>query len=282
MHTYGRVIIVVSWDGASDSLDLIERDVPPAFETVIFNYSGNANTPRNPALYSHIISAKTECKGEIFARVTEYLRDAAVRCTYVALFDDDLSVRVSDINRALEIADENQFDSFAMSVAPGSYFSQKRFNQQAGKTFRRLPWVEVMMPFYRQAIFEAGYEFYCTSISSYGIDQYLMPYLHRVLGMDNVATIDAVSAKHLRPVTSDDKVFANGLTAHQERAVMRRKCLDTIAQRHPEWVGSYWYYATYAPINGPLKFLGLYAFAPLHLAIRLLSRFKATERVSPV
>jgi uncharacterized membrane protein len=269
MNDEGRVIVVVSWDGVSQRLAHFDQDDAAAFDIILFDYSGKHQAPDNRNQFRDIISVKTECKGQIYAEVARYLRAKAVHCSYIGLFDDDISVRVSDINLALRIAVEQSLDSFALTLTPDSVVNHKRFIQQPGPDVRPVAWVEVMMPFYRLALFDAGHDFYQGSVSSYGIDQFVMPLVQKVTGMGRVAVIDRIAASHLRPMTSDQRVFSNGLTAHQERGQLRRKCLDVIASKYPYLQGTAWYYRTFAPLNGPLAFLRLYLLFPFHLALRV-------------
>jgi hypothetical protein len=94
-----------------------------------------------------------------------------------------------------------------------------------------VPWVEIMMPFYRLSLLEAVAPFYPYSISSYGIDRHAMPLMQAVLKMTKTAVIDAVIASHIRPITSQHKIYSNGMTAEQEAAKINQLC-DEYRARH--------------------------------------------------
>lgn len=268
----GRTLILISWNGCAPPLGLIEPDAVPDFDILLFDYSGGSATPCAKLPVEHRMSQKTECKGQIFTAFRNYLDQSPEAHDYVALIDDDIAVRVSSLNKAIAIATEAGLDSFSLSLTSDSFVNHPRFVAQPGSMMRAMPWVEVMMPFYRRALFMAAATYFEGSISSYGIDQFAMPMVCKITGMDRVALIDACSAGHNRPVTSDGRIYSNGLTAHQERIVVRQKCIADIRSTRPELLATTWFYNTFAPLNGPGRFWRLYLGFPLHLVQRLVSR----------
>lgn len=267
-----RTLVLISWDGLSTPLVHIEPDAAPAFDILLFDYTGGSAEPAAALPIKDRLSRKTECKGQIFEAFAGYLSQSTERYDYVALIDDDISVSVSSLNGAISLAATAQLDSFSLSLTPDSFVNHTRFVSQPGSTMRAMPWIEVMMPFYRQALFMAAAPYFERSISSYGIDQFVMPMVCKTTGMDHVALIDAFSAGHHRPVTSDGRVYSNGFTAHQERVVLRQRCLADIKVKCPELLGTAWFYRTFAPLNGPAKFWLLYFGWPRHLVQRLVSQ----------
>ncbi len=266
-----RTLILISWDGTSVPLACLHRDIEPAFDIVLFNYSGsNADAGTDWPLVA-TLSEKTECKGQIFSAFQAYLETLSIPYDYVALIDDDIAVDVSSLNGAIELAAQAGLDSFSLSLTADSHVNHKRFVTVAGSSMRAMPWVEVMMPFYRQALYSAAAPFTAGSVSSYGVDQFVMPFVCKTTGMNHVALIDAYSARHGRPVTSDGRVYSNGLTAHQERVALRRRCLVAIRRDWPQLCGTRWFYATFAPLNGPARFWLLRLGWPWHMVQRLVS-----------
>ncbi len=266
-----RTLILISWDGRSPPLDPITPDAVPDFEILLFDYSGGT-APASAALpIHHRLSQKTECKGQIFAAFRDYLVQSPATYDYVALIDDDIAVSVSALNGAIALAAEAALDSFSLSLTPDSFVNHTRFVRRSGSVMRAMPWVEVMMPFYRHSLYLAAGPYFEGSVSSYGIDQFVMPMVCKITGLDRVALIDAFSAGHHRPVTSDGRVYSNGMTAHQERAVLRQKCIAEIKSTRPELRATRWFYRTFAPLNGPGRFWSLYLAWPVHVGQRLVS-----------
>ena len=268
-----RTLVLVSWDGRSVPLAAIRRDAVPAFDIALFDYSGSAGVPDPGGDWQIAVtfSQKTECKGQIFSAFHAHLESSAVYYDYVALFDDDIAIEVSALNGAIALAAAAELDSFSLSLTPDSHVNHRRFVQRPGGTLRPVPWVEVMMPFYRRALFMAASPFFSGSISSYGIDQFVMPMIARTSGSNRVALVDRYAARHCRPVTSDGCRYANGLTAHQERVVLRRKCLDAVSRDYPRLLATRWFYATFAAFDGPVRFWLLYLAWPRHAIMRLAS-----------
>lgn len=266
-----RTLILISWDGRSAPLAHLDPDVLPNFDIILFNYSGGSNEPSAALAIRAYLSAKTECKGQIFSAFHAYLAASSDVYDYVALIDDDIAVTVSALNGAIALAAAAGLDSFSLSLTPESFVNHQRFVQKPGRAMRPMPWIEVMMPFYRQALFLAAGRYFDGSISSYGIDQFVMPLVCKTTGMNRVAVIDAFSAGHDRPVTSDGRVYSNGLTAHQERILLRQMCLAEVKSKFPKLLGTLWFYMTFAPSNGPARFWPLYLGWPYHVVRRLVS-----------
>ena len=195
---------------------------------MLFNYSGNGAAPKlsDGKAISDCFSVKTEFKGVLMLEVCKYVKSIDYR--YIGLLDDDQAISVSALNRLLEIATENAFDVFQPAVSPDSYYSHAVFLQKPGRTPEAVLWVEIMSPFLRKEIFEAGEDFYKTNISSYGVDRYLFPYLQKKLNHCSTALVHEVSIRHLKPVTDGNKQFSNGLDARQEGDLLRKKILALI------------------------------------------------------
>jgi hypothetical protein len=272
-----RALVLFSWDGKSTPLACLDCDTTPAFDILLFDYSGSDRTPHPPMPITAVLSGKTECKGQIFKAFHDYVRGGTGH-DYVALIDDDISVAVSALNGALALARTHRLDSFSLSLTPGSHINHSIFVQRTGSSLRAVPWVEVMMPFYRRELFLAGAPFYQNSISSYGIDQFVMPLMSKLTGMANIAVIDAYAAGHYRPVTSDTRTFSNGLTAKQERVIVWQNCLKIIRTQHPALLATRWLYRTFAPLDGPARFWTLYLGLPWQIARRLVSHTVRRQR----
>lgn len=182
---------------------------------------------------------------------------------YIGVIDDDIGIAFSDINALLAIARRERLDSFAPVLSDGSYCAHARFRQQRGSELRFLSWVEIMTPFYRPALYLRAARYFRHSISSHGLDDFVMTTMQKLTGHERVAVIDAVVVDHLRPITSHQKIFSNGCIAIDERALVRRMAMAEVACERPDLVGGRWYFRTFAPLNGPGRFWWLRLLAPL-------------------
>jgi hypothetical protein len=238
-----RPVVLFSWDGSEPPMRLVELDAAPQFETVVFDYSGR-HAP-GPAQWRGVegvlLAAATECKGEIYSHLAQWLAGREAVPEYVALIDDDVLLSVGEINRVLHIGRSTGLDVFSPALRHDSVFSHRWTLHRSHRLFHRVDWVEVMMPFYRGALFAAGAPHYAGNVSSWGIDKYLVPTLQKLLELESTAIVDAVSASHLRPISSGDKTYRNGLTAAMEAQRMREHCIALLRERSPELIGTGWY-----------------------------------------
>lgn len=254
-----RSLVVFTWDGGS--LDHILMDAEPAFDILLFDFTGKASAP--PGVDWPLLSEKTECKGDVLRIVGHHVRGQRQHPEYVALFDHDIRTGIADINRLLEIAREERLDSFAPALTHDSYFSYSRF-LHCGVSLRPTRWIEVMMPFYRTELFLAAQPFYEDSVTAYGIDSYVIPMFQKVLGLDNVAIVDSITVTHTQPVSSGRRLMSHGLSPYEERVIARRRCLEWLSAHRPDLMGSRWYYETFAPLDGPARFWPLRLGWPWH------------------
>lgn len=221
-------IVVIAWNGCDEPMQFIGFDEEPRFSIFLFNYSGNEADAKDKTkkYFDDCINQKTEFKGEVLAILAAHLNNFAYR--YVGILDDDQEITTSAINQLLKEAALLDADLFQPSITQDSYHSHASFLQQPHRSAERIRWVEIMSPFLRKELFEAGLTFYRENISSYGIDLYLFPYLQKKLGLDNTYLMHSVAIKHNKPVTDGSKIFSNGLDARQEGELLRKKILEHI------------------------------------------------------
>lgn len=174
---------------------------------------------------------------------------------YVALIDDDILLSVSQINTALHLGRCERLDIFSPSLSHDSPYSHHWTRHQPHRVYREVPWVEVMMPFYRGDLFMAARPYYRDNISSWGLDRFIFPTLQQLHRRTRTAMLDAVMASHRRPITSGEKVYRNGRTAWQERQLLRQASLDLIDREAPELRQSAWFHQQYVRRETPNKWI---------------------------
>ncbi|MFM7645531.1 MAG: hypothetical protein ACKO41_02345 [Sphingomonadales bacterium] len=221
-------LVVFSWNGREEPLQNVQFDTKPSFTICLFNYSGSDQQPTMAPDRSvgDVFSFKTEFKGELLLRLQEATAHRPYR--YIGVLDDDHQISISSINRLLEIATDLAADSFQPSIDPRSFYSHRRFLQKPGAMPERVGWIEIMAPFVRKEIFDLAAPFYSQSISSYGIDRYVYPYIQRKYKMDRRFLIHEITLRHLKPVTSGLKLLSNGLDALEEYELLRLAILQKI------------------------------------------------------
>jgi hypothetical protein len=230
-----KSLIVVTWDGKSQPLNHIYFDVSPAFDLLVFDYSGMGNHALfNAIAPKYILSVATECKGQIIHALYTYIQsiDTASTYQYIGIFDDDQYTTTSDINKLLFIANLEQLDVFQPSLSHDSYYDNRQFIHKPGFQIIPSDWVEVMCPFYRMDIFDAFAPHCKENVSGTGVDLYLVPTIQYLLEKTKTAVVHAVQIKHMRPVRTDARVFSNGKTSVQEIQIMQALSKSLLLQRN--------------------------------------------------
>ena len=262
-------LVVVAWNGSGDPFALLERDARPEFRLAAFCYTG----PGHPPLDAITVHAHaTQCKGEAFQALIADLSASGETFGYVGFIDDDVAMSISGINAMLADARVHGHASFSASLSRDSYHSHPRFFTLAGSTKRTVAWVEVMAPFIRWDMLRAAGPLIAGNTSSYGIDQFVMPMLQRALRLPDTVIYDSVVMRHTRPITSDGKVYRNGLTTDQERVLQRQRCMAFLREQHPDLLGTPWWFDWAAPWNGPARFWGPRLWQPVAPLLRLARR----------
>jgi hypothetical protein len=219
-------IIVISWDGITKPLDHILFDVIPDFKIFIIDYSGiNHEADLTTTKYDFYLSKKSECKGDLINNVYQYLHiNQITDYTYIGLLDDDLYISINDLNKLLFIASLEKLDVFQASLTHDSYYHHRQFIYNPGYLIQETNWVEIMAPFYSQAVFNAAGPYLTKSISGTGTDAYLIPTIQQLIGKTRTAVIHGVSMKHCRPIRTGNRTFSNNKTCMQEIHEMQVFC----------------------------------------------------------
>lgn len=237
MATPNKSLIVVTWDGQSMPLNHIYQDAIPAFDFLVFDYSGKGDANQLAAIApKHFLSVATECKGQIITALYNYLLplNAQDAYQYMGIFDDDQYISTADINKLLFIANLEQLDVFQPSITHDSYYDNRQFINKPGYQILSADWVEVMCPFYRMDIFNAFAPHCVDNISGTGLDVYLVPTIQYLMGKTHTAVVHAVQVKHTRPVRTGARVFSNGKTAVQEIQIMQALSKTLLLQKNTE------------------------------------------------
>ncbi len=239
-----RDLVVVCWDGKSAPLQAVNFDHDPRFDLLAFDYSGRSTGTEIPNI-GRLLSRRTEGKGQVCQEVVAYLQACGRSYDYVGIIDDDIIIKISDINHMLHIARLLNLDAFQPSLSHDSASSHNLTRHRENIILHWVPWIEIMTPFYRVPLFMAGAPFYGHSWSSWGIDCFVMPMVQKITNMTRAAVINAVMASHMRPLSGGGKVQSNGLTALQEMAQICRVCMNYVREKHPEWVETDWFRQTF-------------------------------------
>jgi hypothetical protein len=188
-----------------------------------------------------MLSVKTACKGEILAALARERQalGSQSRCDrWIGLIDDDIAVAVSQINQTLQRAAELNSLCCAPALPADGQACVPHMQSQSTSSWRTVPWVELKLPFVRMDLFEAAAPFYPLSISGYGLDCFVYPYLAKVLDLPGeMHVFDDLIVRDCRPHRSGEWVFANGLTGLEEARRLHGLCLRHLVRERADLIG---------------------------------------------
>jgi hypothetical protein len=202
---------------------LVDADVAPEFEFITYSYDGRAYPdgylPWRPLQH---VDMRTEFLGESYFRLFGLLKGSH---DVYGFLNGDIVTRVSDLNRVFALGDLFGLDAFQPSLAHESFHSHPFLLNKPGMLVEEIPFVEFMMPFYSDRILHEFSAIGLHTISSWGMDVFIVNAIIRKFGLKRPAVIHAVKALHPKPVESGLKVFSNGLTAQQELVILGQRLL---------------------------------------------------------
>lgn len=193
-------------------------DTIPKFNLCLFDFTGENYLPNLPYPITYYFSQKTEGKGEIMQILSDKLPQ---NFSYYGFIDHDIFLSISDINKMLFIAETFNLDLFQPSLSLDSYVNFPHLFHKTGYLIKESNFVEVMMPFFSNYGYLKSKEFFCESISGWGID---FVFSHKLFeAKRKIAIIHDVIAGHKKPVTSIDWMLSNGITPHHELSNIKNK-----------------------------------------------------------
>ena len=234
-----NTLVVITWDGVSMPLNHILIDTDKKFDLLIYDYSGKADINNFENIHSnYFLSVKSECKGDILQNLFKYITENSLfSYQYIGVFDDDIFISYSDLNKLIFIETLENLDVFQASLSHDSYYNHRQFIHNPGHLIQETLWVEIMAPFYRMEIFLKAGPYLYHSISGTGVDVYLIPTIQRLLTLNKTSIVHGVQMKHCRPIRTDNRIFSNGKTNLEEIVVMN-EISSEIVKENPEHFNS--------------------------------------------
>jgi hypothetical protein len=161
---------------------------------------------------------RTECKGDLMYQ-SSLLVDK-LDYGHVAMYDDDIEISVSDLNKMFRIGGEHGLDLYQASIHEDSFHMHPRFlHREEGPELVDLEWAEIMMPHFSKRFYDMVKPYFNMTISGYGQDSCIWSRLVKKHGY-KCCMVNSVQALHSRPITSMGRVFSNGKTALGEIKVV--------------------------------------------------------------
>jgi hypothetical protein len=213
----------------------IQFDTSPEFDLVVVNYGDKESGNKFPHDCTHEIHVKTECKGDLMLLALNFINLNYQDYSRVCVFDDDITITVSQINQLFATAEQHSLDQFAPTLTPDSFFSHQ-FTLCKNKGVRKVDWVEVMMPGFTKRfvdkmlpLYNDIYDTYDLK-SSWGLDIHVFTRVNTSIN-GRCAVIDDIVVKHHRRICSGGIKFSNGRSAREEMWLIRDE-IDKFAKKH--------------------------------------------------
>ncbi len=182
------------------------------FDVAVNDYTQSRETPAE-AEYGF---SEDEWK---FRHVHTKLHPVVGNYRAVGIFDDDIHISTADLTRLFQIGDALDLALWQAALSRDSKDPWKHLFVVDGSLVRRCNVVEIMMPIFSREALRLCWDSFPKCYSAWGLDSAWPTILkHRPR-----AIVDAVVAKHLRPVRSQNRRMPNGKTPNEENAMILRE-----------------------------------------------------------
>ncbi|WP_298354090.1 hypothetical protein [Rhodoblastus sp.] len=169
--------------------------------------------PKEPPREAEHVFVQNGTKTTAIAKLMESRPGLFGAYDYVLFLDDDLDLSPAQIADFFESLRENGLDLAQPALAKGSDGSFPILFQKAGSPgFRRINYVEIMMPAFSRRALAASAECFRRGISGFGVDVLIGATIAKKLG-PNIAVVDSVAARHLRAIDLEGGALYRYLSA---------------------------------------------------------------------
>ena len=201
-------------------------DQPLPCRVVLFDWSGEGiEVGSNPHGFD-VLSVATECKGQLMEEA--WLRlEPPPSGHYMAVLDDDVLLRSSDVQVLLALARIYNLSAAQPAVSFSSSLCREYgwLRQRSGSCLHRVPIVEIMAPFLRRDLLDLAMPFLRGVRSGYGLDRFAFPLCATELRSWRFAAVDLAPLTHVRPLSSVQTRFSNGLQSKEEELLIRQRLM---------------------------------------------------------
>ena len=211
MRSNWRRSRAVIYSPLRDMGSLIYNDSKADFDFFTFSYENSEVNIKNINIVEHF-KFKSEFWGETFLKLCNLIKN---RYDVVLFMNSDLYVSVSSLNKFFDINDLFMLDFSQPSLSANSYYSHiHTINIPSGGVVE-VPFIEIMMPCLSSRVINEICSIGITTISGWGIDNSLFPYIRDKLKLKNPAVIHDCTVIHVKPVESS-RQYSDGLTVEEQ------------------------------------------------------------------
>jgi len=191
-------------------------DTIPEFTVISYSYDESSSLSFiDPMFHAQHLALNSVALGDSFNQLIKRIKFDPYEL--VGFLSEDVATNVSDINKLFKIAKKRNLTLFQPSLSYQSYSSHS-FTLYNSKYFspRESPWVEFIFPFFSSKILEEIAKYPTYSVSAWGVDSILLPFLNKKIHNSKPYIIDQIQVTHLDPIKSGNKVYPSGFTAMDE------------------------------------------------------------------
>ena len=216
-----RNILLLSYNGVCE----IRFDEKPEFEIIVTTW--NEELPPFPHSCLGVYYSPTQRHGEAMYIQSLIVKELNLDYDYIASFNHDLQISVSQINRYFKIATENKLDLFGASTTSDSYYSHKMFIKSGKDELKDVEWVEMMaMGMSKRLYKKLSWHMKIlygelNLVSGWGLDNFLLRQIVKENNY-NCKLIDSISVRHINPVTKGSVKWRNGLDSKKVLSIMKQ------------------------------------------------------------
>ncbi len=169
--------------------------------------------PKEPPREAEHVFVQNGTKTTAIATLMEARPGLFAAYDHVLFLDDDIDLSATQIADFFGLMSENGLDLAQPALAKGSDGSFPILFQQAGSPgFRRINYVEIMMPAFSRRALAASADCFRRGISGFGVDVLIGATIAEKLG-PNIAVVDKVAARHLRAIDLEGGALYRYLSA---------------------------------------------------------------------
>ncbi|MGO8740554.1 DUF707 domain-containing protein [Rhodoblastus sp.] len=170
--------------------------------------------PKAPPPEAEYVFVQNGTKTTAIAGLMEARPDIFDAYAYVLFLDDDIEISPAQIADFFETMRDNGLDLAQPALAKGSHGSFPVLFQKAGSPgFRRVNYVEIMMPALSRRALATSADCFRQGISGFGVDVLIGATVAKSFGL-RIAVVDKVAARHTRAIDYEGGALYRYLSAN--------------------------------------------------------------------
>ncbi|MEY5002544.1 MAG: hypothetical protein RL678_353 [Pseudomonadota bacterium] len=195
--------------------ELIQEDARREFDLIFYSYEELPLThyQRTKIEPDGFLSFRSEFFGESIVKI---YRELYSKYEVIMIVNSDVYCEVSTINTMFNLGDLYGLDFFQPAHSPNGYISHPHLVRQNILDVREVSHIEIVAFALSKKAIEHVLELGIYSISGWGMDNILFPYIQQKYGLKKSAVIDCCTIFHLKENESGSMRFSNSLTAAEE------------------------------------------------------------------